>query len=257
LLTTLLLPSLSSLLLLSTTIALLSAALGVWLTSAPQGSRGLVPFSAGLLVGIAAFGVWPELAGHFGWTGGLALLVFGFALLWFVNRYVYAVCPSCAHTHDHSACSIPLHGFALPLVAAAALHSLMDGWGIAASHQGSGSLGLSVFLGVALHKIPEGVAYGAILRAALGSRSMAFGWCVIAQAPTLAGGVMESLVAPYGGIHWVGVPIAMAGGSFLYLGFHAVHNEWRRRGMIQAFAPALTGAAGAAALQQGLRVLLR
>ncbi len=49
--------------------------------------------------------------------------------------------------------------------------------------------------------------------------------------------------------------LALAGGSFIYLGFHAIHGEWRRG--VPAFVPALTGAAGAAALQQGLRVFFR
>jgi len=42
--------------------------------------------------------------------------------------------------------------------------------------------------------------------------------------------------------------LALVGGSFLFLGAHAVHGEWRRRGK-PAFIPALTGAAGAAAFQ--------
>jgi len=40
----------------------------------------------------------------------------------------------------------------------------------------------------------------------------------------------------------------MAGGCFFYLGFHAVHGEWRRRKRWVAFVPGITGAAGAAAL---------
>jgi hypothetical protein len=41
--------------------------------------------------------------------------------------------------------------------------------------------------------------------------------------------------------------LALAGGSFLYLGAHAVHGEWRRRGR-PAFVPALVGVFGAAAV---------
>jgi zinc transporter ZupT len=248
--------SLHSLLFLATAIAVLSAALGVWLTGLPQRHRRVVPFSAGLLAGIALFEVGPELAHELGWLGGLVLLFAGFALLWFINRYVYAVCPTCSHTHDHDTCSATLHGFALPLIAVAMLHSAMDGWGIAASRQDSGELGLAVFLGVCLHKIPEGLAYGAILRAALRSRLAAFGWCVIVEAPTMAGGLVESMATPHLGPQLVGVPLAIVGGSFLYLGFHAVHSEWRSRGSLPAFGPALTGAAGAALLHHGLHVLM-
>jgi zinc transporter ZupT len=237
-------------------LAIASAGASVWMSGRRISARWLVSFSAGILVGITGFGVWPELGEHFGWPGGLGLLFSGFALLWFVNRYVYAVCPSCAHTHDHDSCSITLHGFATPLIVAGGLHSFMDGFGIAAAQRGGG-LATAVLLGVLLHKIPEGLAYGAMLGASLRSRLSTLAWCAAIQAPTVAGGLAESLLAPRLAGGWMGFPLAIAGGSFLFLGFHALHNEWRRRGAGPAFAPALTGAAGAAVLQQGLRVFLR
>ena len=238
-----------------TAIALVSAAVGVRLATAPRAGRFLVPFGAGLLMGMAAFGVWPEMAGTIGWLSGSALLALGFGLLWFVDRYVHPVCPSCSHSHDHGACTVSLHGFALPLVAAAVLHSLMDGMAVASSRgEGPGQLGWGVFLAVAVHKIPEGLAYGAILRVASRSRLTALGWCAVAQAPTIVGGALESVLASHLGHLWTILPLALAGGSFLYLGFHAVHNEFKRSGAVPAFAPALTGAAGAAILQQSVRV---
>ncbi len=240
-----------------TAIALVSASFGVWLATAPRAGRFLVPFGAGLLMGMAAFGVWPEMAEKTGWLSGLAVLALGFGLLWFVDRFVHPVCPSCSHTHDHGTCSVTLHGFALPLVAAAILHSFMDGLAVAASHgEAEAGLAWGVFTAVAVHKIPEGLAYGAILRAAVRSRFSALAWCAVAQAPTIVGGAVESLLASRLGQQWMIFPLALAGGSFLYLGFHAVHSEFKRRGAFPALAPALSGAAGAAILQQSLRVFL-
>jgi zinc transporter ZupT len=239
-----------------TAIAIASAAVGVRLAAGQRTGRFLVPFGAGLLIGMAMFGVWPEMAEGIGWRNGSALLLLGFALLWFVDRYVHPVCPSCSHSHDHNACTVSLHGFALPLVAAAVLHSFMDGLAVAASRRDDASgLGWGVFLAVAVHKIPEGLAYGAILRAALGSRLSALGWCAVAQAPTVAGGALEFYLAAHLGRNWGLIPLALAGGSFLYLGYHAVHSEFRRRGPAPAFVPAVAGAAGAALLQQGFRFL--
>ena len=241
-----------------TAIALVAAAAGIWLVTARRAGGVLVPFGAGLLIGMAAFGVWPEVAGRFGYGQGLVMLLAGFGLLWAVDRYVHPVCPSCSPSHDHKHCAVSLHGFALPLVVAAALHSLMDGLAVAASrHEGSDRLAWGVFLAVAIHKVPEGLAYGTILRAALQSGKSAIWWCVAAQAPTIVGGVLESVFAANFGEGWLVYPLALAGGSFLFLGWHAVHNEFRRRGPGPAFGPALTGAAGAAILQQGLRVFLR
>lgn len=242
----------SLLALLSTLIGVVGSVLGV--SSLAGAPRRIVPFSGGLLMGIAVFGVLPELAGQFGWRSGLAALGVGVVLLWTVGRYVYPVCPSCSHTHDHEHCATALHGFALPLVVAASIHAFLDGLGIAAAQQEPGhGLAATVLAGVFLHKIPEGIALGIMLRAAVGSRWKALGWCTVAEGSTFFGALLESVVTQHFGVSWVSYALALAGGSFLYLGFHAVHGEWRRRG-IPAFMPALTGAAGAAAIQQTVRV---
>jgi zinc transporter ZupT len=106
--------------------------------------------------------------------------------------------------------------------------------------------------GVTLHKLPEGIALGIMLRAAVSSRFAALAWCAAAEGTTLLGAVLELALSDRLGVHWVAYPLALAGGSFLFLGFHAVHGEWRRGA--PAFVPALTGAVGAAAIQQGARV---
>ncbi len=203
--------------------------------------------------GIALFGIGPELAESHGGYGAALLLGGGLVLLWVIGRWVYAICPACSHTHDHSNCAASLHGFALPLVLAASLHSFFDGVSIAAAgEQGSSGLAAAVLVGVGLHKIPEGVALGVILWAALNSRWAVLGWTAAVQAATLLGAAAESLAAAQAAGGWVSYPLALAGGSFLYLAYHAVHAEWRNRGAVPAFAPALVGACGAALLQHGL-----
>lgn len=238
-------------------IAVVAAVIGLRLAGAPRAARRLIPFSGGLLAGIALFCILPELAGRHGWRYGAAFLAAGLLLLWAVGRWVYAVCPACSHPHDHASCPVSLHGFALPLVVAASLHSFLDGLSIAASEQEhSGRLAAAVVLGVGLHKVPEGVALGVMLRAALASRGAALAWCVAVQAATVAGAWLESVAGTRLGIIWVSYALGLAGGSFFYLAYHAVHAEWRSRGALPAFAPALMGAAGAAVLQHGLHLWL-
>jgi zinc transporter ZupT len=219
----------------------------------------LVPLGGGLLLGVAIFGLLPELAGDIGWAAGLPLFAAGYLMLFTLDRYGYPVCPSCSHDHDHGHCEAPpLHGFVGPLVAATALHAFLDGWGLAsASNSAAAGLRLSIPLAVLIHKIPEGLALGSILRASTSSRAAAFGGCVIAEGATLAGGAAALAAAPRLGDQWIGYPLAVAGGCFIFLGFHAIHGEWKRRGAGPAFVPALTGAAAAAALQQGVRVWFR
>jgi zinc transporter ZupT len=218
----------------------------------------VVPFSAGLLIGVALFGLVPELALGIGWTVCAALFVAGYGLLLLINRFVYPVCPTCAHDHDHSACTTELHGFAAPLILAAALHSFLDGWSIA-TVQLAAPLGLRVAVpvAVALHKAPEGMALGGILRAAVRSRAAALGLAALAEGSTLAGGALGLVMAPHLGSEWITYPMGIAAGWLCYLGYHAVHEEWKRRGARTAVAAALAGVAGAAVIQRGAEALFR
>jgi zinc transporter ZupT len=243
---------------LATLVGISGAMLGLWLTGMRRRTRVVVPFSAGVLLGVAIFGLVPELAGELGWLPSAILFAGGYGALLFVNRYIYPVCPTCAHDHDHHSCSTELHGFAAPLIAAAAVHAFLDGWSIATVQLAS-PLGLRVAvpLAIGLHKLPEGIALGGILRASLRSRSEAMLWATIAEGATLAGGALGLLIGPNLGTSWITWPLGFAAGWIFYLGYHAVHEEWKSRGARPAFLSALTGIAGAAALQRGAEALFR
>jgi zinc transporter ZupT len=231
--------------------------LGLWLTTAGRRTRMVVPFSAGVLLGVVFFGLLPELVEEIGWLVTGIFFAGGYGLLYWIGRHA-PVCPSCAHDHDHQSCGAVLHGFAAPMIGASMLHSFFDGWSIAtaqlASHHG---IRLAVALAVALHKIPEGIALGAIVRASVSSRSTALFWSVLVEAITVPGGILGLAIAPQLGTAWITYPLALAAGWLFYLGAHAVHEEWKRRGPVPAFMTALTGAAGAAALQQGVQAWFR
>jgi zinc transporter ZupT len=218
----------------------------------------VVPFSAGVLLGVALFGLVPELAYELGWLVSGLLFAAGYGALLLVNRFVYPVCPTCSHDHDHNACATELHGFAGPLIAGAALHSFLDGWSIA-TVQAAAPLGLRVAvpLAIGLHKLPEGIALGGVLRASMGSRRAATVGALLAEGTTLVGGALALAVGPMLGSTWITYPLGFAAGWIFYLGYHAVHEEWKRRGLRPAFVPALTGVVGAAALQRGAEILFR
>jgi ABC-type Co2+ transport system permease subunit len=50
--------------------------------------------------------------------------------------------------------------------------------------------------------------------------------------------------------------MGIAAGWLSYLGYHAVHEEWKRRGR-PAFASAAAGVAGAAVIQRGVEAMFR
>jgi zinc transporter ZupT len=241
---------------LATAVGLLGSVIGLWLTGAHRRARWLVPFSAGVLLGVALFGLVPELAIESGWPQTLGLFVAGYGVLLVVNRYVYPVCPTCSHSHNHNACATELHGFAAPLVAAAALHSFMDGWSVATSGVAVPlGLRLAVPLAVGLHKLPEGIALGGILRVSVKSRAQALGWCAVAEGATLLGGAAALWIAPHVGAQWLTYPLGIMAGWLFFLGYHAVHEEWKRRGPAPAFISALGGIAGAAVILRGADAL--
>ena len=241
---------------LATAVGLGGAALGLWLTSLRQRARLVVPFSAGVLLGVALFGLVPELAEEAGWTPSILLFAGGWAVLFVVNRYGYPICPTCAHDHDHNSCATELHGFAWPLVAGAALHSFLDGWGIAASQwAATPGLRIAVPLAVSLHKLPEGIALGGILLAAVKRRSAAMAWCALAEGATLLGGAAGLYMAPNLGTRWTIYPLGLTAGWLFYLGYHAVHEEWKRRGARPAFISAAAGVLGSAVIQRGAESL--
>jgi zinc transporter ZupT len=244
--------------LLAAVIGVAGAALGLWLTGLRQRVQVMVPFSAGVLLGVALFGLLPELAGEAGWLASGFLFAAGYGLLLAVNRFAYPVCPTCAHDHDHKSCETELHGFAGPLIAASALHAFLDGWSIA-TVQSAAPLGLRVAvpLAVILHKLPEGIALGGILRASMGSRASAMGWCALSEGATLLGGVLGLATAPRLGTQWTMYPLGITAGWLFYLGQHAVHEEWKRRGAAPAFVSALAGMACAAVIQRGAEALFR
>ncbi len=235
-------------------LTLVGAAAGIKLAETPAISQRVLPFSGGLLVGIAAFWILPEIAQDRGWTGGWVGastgLGVGFTLLWLIDHYVYPVCPSCSHTHDHVSCSERLHGFAAPLLIASGLHSFFDGWSLAVSQaKGFEDLKLAFLLGIGAHKLPEGLALGALLAAALGTPRRAMLGAAAAQLMMLAGGALAMFLAPHMGVSWTIGFLSVAAGAFVYLGYHAIDSEYQRRGVRTSVMPALTGAVGAAALR--------
>jgi zinc transporter ZupT len=226
-------------------LAIACAWAGVYLSSVRGVAHRLVSFGGGALVGVTLFWVWPELAKTLGLATATLGLCGGGLVLALIDRYVYPVCPACAPSHDHDHCATTLHGFALPLLIASAVHGALDGWNLAAAQQ-EVELTVAFAGGVLAHKIPEGLALGVIARASFASRNTALVWCALAEGATLVGAMLEQTLAPHLSLPALDGLLALAGGSFLYLGWHAIDGEYRHRGW-RAWMPAALGMAVAAA----------
>ncbi len=217
-------------------IGMAGACAGAYVPLAHGRARVFVPVSGAILLAVSLFSILPEMAGEAGWLRAGVLYGCGYSLLFVVDRYVHPVCPSCSHTHDHGHCEVELHGFSVPLVVATSIHAFIDGWGMTvAQNAGVGSMRTAIPIAVLLHKIPEGLALGVMLRASLKSRGTAATWGSAAESVTGVGAAVAMSLLPGPSPAWARDLLAVAGGTFLYLGFHAVHGAlgWRllpRRG---------------------------
>jgi zinc and cadmium transporter len=213
-----------------TLLACAGVAVGVVLGSSGKLSDHLAAAGGGLLFGIALFRILPEIAGSSGWAAALALSAAACGGLIAVDRVLL-------HT-GHS----PRHGVMGPLLAAAAVHSFLDGWSVRALAI-QPLADVAVPLGLALHKVPEGIALGWIARRSLSNRLEAGALASAVELLTVLGAWIEPRVNASGvaafGSWWTAVVLAIIGGGFLFLGIHGLLPARTRRGVVPIFLAAV------------------
>ena len=178
--------------------------------------RYIVPVSGVLLAAVALLGLIPELAQAIGWVRTLLLAAAGYAFLTVLDRRGYAVCPSCSHDDRFE-----LERFAGSLVMATAVHAFVDGWAIAAARN-QGAIASALTISILLHKAPEGVALGTMLRASTTNPRIAAALCTAAELPTILGGAIAEWGTPP---VWTQYMLAVVSGTFLFLGSHAIFRS--------------------------------
>jgi zinc transporter ZupT len=200
----------------ATITAICAAALGVSLSARPRISRLLIPLSGGFLILVAIFGLIPELAEDMGWARVLPLVALGTGLLLMLDRVAFPVCPSCDHHAEQ--------GLAAPLMGATAIHAFVDGWGLVAVQLNAPRAGNAVAFAILLHKIPEGLALGSMIGVLMGRPGIALAWCAAVELSTLVGAATGLWLTP---ANWVGYPLSIAAGTFLFLGIQAIRSVLR------------------------------
>ncbi len=203
--------------------------------------RRAQPWIGGLLVGIVAFWIMPELAEEHGWTVavfGVSASVFFLAA---IDRYVCPICPFCAAgLHSHGPAARHVSAFGWPLLVVGLIHSFVDGWTIALSQVASTSpASLALSWGAFAHKIPESVAIGFLAARLTSSRARAIGIVLLVQTAMLAGSVLcEATGGLENRLSLLGVP---AGACLLFFGLLALREESRVSGRFQAVRAASLG----------------
>ncbi|MCS7048254.1 MAG: ZIP family metal transporter, partial [Verrucomicrobiae bacterium] len=118
---------------------------------------------------------------------------------------------------------------AVALTAALAVHSTMDGLALAAGHEHGHEMDATMLVAICAHKMPEGLALGALLLGAGFSRLKSLVWVIAVEATTLLGGGIGLVWLGEERAHaqpwWVAAVLAHAGGGFVFLAAHAVFGE--------------------------------
>ena len=237
------------------------AVAGGWISTSLQLAHkqlcALISFAAGTLLGVTIFAILPESFGGCPWWAVLLALASGYALFFFISKYVHHVCPACAASHFDEDASRHFSQIATALILALAIHSTTDG--LALGIQGEipviDATKWSLFSALCIHKVPEGLALGSLLIGAGFHRSAALGWVAAVEATTLLGGVIGYFFLTNISIFWLGLIMAHVGGGFFYLATHAVLGEMLKHGKKIVLTSFAAGIALIAALNVALRML--
>ena len=192
----------------------------------------LISFAAGTLLGVTFFTILPESLGVAPWWAVLLAVASGYALFFFISKYLHHVCPACAASHFDANATRHFSEIATGLIIALAIHSTTDGVALGIQREGPAmeATKWSLFSALCIHKVPEGLALGSLLIGAGLHRSTAFGWVAAVEATTLVGGVIGYFFLTHGSALWLGLIMAYVGGGFFYLAVHAVLGEMLKHG---------------------------
>ncbi len=182
----------------------------------------LISFAAGALLAVSLLDIVPETFALIGWAGASLSLLSGYILFFFVTKFIFHICPACAATHTE----INFKAITIAMITALSIHSFMDGLAIYSGYLTQSSVGMLIFLAVAYHKLPEGMALTLVARGSGMSRLKAFATCVgLEFTTTLAGGFVGLFMMIPDSSKWIGYVLGHVGGGFIFLVIHALLSE--------------------------------
>lgn len=179
---------------------------------------GLMAFAAGYLLSVAFMDMVPATIGWGGRTGaGVALGAF---LLVHLTQHSIG-----RHFHFGEERHPVSRMTSISALVGLLLHTFVDGVALAIGLMVSPSLGVAVFIGVVLHKLPEGLAIGSLFLAAGASARQAIGAAAALGAATVLGVLMTSMLD---GLQIYGM--AISAGVTIYVGASNLVPELQKRG---------------------------
>jgi zinc and cadmium transporter len=169
-------------------------------------------FAAGLILGVAFFHLFPESLELS--ENALLYIFLGFLVFYLLENVM--VLHSGSEIHFKGKRN-PQHTKGMVMFSGLFFHSLLDGIIIGVGFEIDPRVGLLTSLGIIMHEVPEGVTSFSLLMSSIARKTALKMSIAVALATPL--GALSSL-AFIGGLSesTVGLLLAMAGGSFLYIG---------------------------------------
>lgn len=250
----------SETIILRTTVATVAAIAGALAgaTSASHRRIGLpllVHAAAGVLLAVTFFDILPDAKAHLSWSQLVLATASGTVLFAFITRYVSQMCPACSSDAHRSSAAIHEPPIWI-LMLALGVHSTMDGLAIATADSLSHSGDLAILLGVAVHKIPEGLALCLLLIAGGYSPLKAFIASCVVESATMLGGLLGISLLAHAPVLTLSLLFAHIGGGFVFLvsTTFAPHLKDRTRSLRRSVAiPAIAGFATTAVILLSLK----
>lgn len=170
----------------------------------------LLSFSSGVLLSFAIVHLMPE-------AYELSKNAFGVFLISILVFYIleHSITIHSFHVRDGS--KRLAHPFGMVSIIGLAVHSLIDGVVIGAGFEVSSALGILASLSVVLHEVPEGVSSVSILMHAGYDRQRAVIWSWVVALATPLGVILTFIFAQFITNELLGVLLAFAAGSFMYV----------------------------------------
>ena len=177
-----------------------------------QHSHYVNSFAAGLILGIAFFHLFPESLNLS--ENALLFIFIGFLFFYVLENVMVLHSGSEIHFTEKSN---PQHAKGMVMFSGLFFHSLLDGIIIGVGFEVDPKVGIITSLGVSLHELPEGATTFSLLINSIKEKTALTLSIAVALATPL--GALISLTFIRGlSESMVGVLLAMAGGSFLYIG---------------------------------------
>ena len=185
-------------------------------------------FAAGALITIALAHLIPESVEL---TSNALLAVLGSFIVFYLLE-TGIVFHSGSAIHFQEGCARESHTKGTVIFSGLFLHSLIDGFIIAIGFEVSLELGLFAATGVILHELPEGVTSFALMLRSMSKRTALFLSVAVALATPVGAAIG---LGPLSGLSeaGLGIMMAVAGGSFLYVAASDLIPETHERNVIQ------------------------